>query len=40
MCETQQTTLKLILKAAMQEFLEKGFKSAYLRNIVKTSGVC
>lgn len=39
MSETQQTTLNLILKAAMQEFLEKGFKSASLRNIVKTAGV-
>ena len=28
-----------ILSAAMQEFLEKGYKSASLRNIVKTAGV-
>lgn len=39
MNETEQTTLNLILSAAMQEFLEKGFKSASLRNIVKTAGV-
>ena len=39
MSETEQTTLSLILSAAMQEFLEKGFKSASLRNIVKTAGV-
>ena len=39
MGETEQTTLNLILSAAMQEFLEKGFKSASLRNIVKTAGV-
>lgn len=35
----EQTTLNLVLTAAMQEFLEKGFKSASLRNIVKTAGV-
>lgn len=34
-----QPTLNLIHTAAMQEFLEKGFKSASLRNIVKTAGV-
>ncbi len=34
-----QTTLDLILSAAMEEFLEKGFKSASLRNIVKKAGV-
>lgn len=28
MNEVEQTTLHLILSAAMQEFLEKGFKSA------------
>ena len=39
MVETEQTTLDLIHSAAMQEFLEKGFKSASLRNIVKTAGV-
>lgn len=39
MNETEQTTLNLILSAAMHEFLEKGFKSASLRNIVKTAGV-
>ena len=39
MGETEQTTLNLILSAAMQEFLEKGFKSASLRNIVKSAGV-
>ena len=39
MSEVEQTTLNLILSAAMQEFLEKGFKSASLRNIVKTAGV-
>ena len=39
MSEAEQTTLHLILSAAMQEFLEKGYKSASLRNIVKTAGV-
>ncbi|MDE6607247.1 MAG: TetR/AcrR family transcriptional regulator; helix-turn-helix transcriptional regulator [Lachnospiraceae bacterium] len=39
MSEAEQTTLHSILSAAMQEFLEKGFKSASLRNIVKTAGV-
>ena len=39
MSEAEQTTLHLILLAAMQEFLEKGYKSASLRNIVKTAGV-
>lgn len=39
MSEIEQTTLNLIHSAAMQEFLEKGFKSASLRNIVKTAGV-
>lgn len=28
MSEVEQTTLNLILSAAMQEFLKKGFKSA------------
>lgn len=39
MSEAEQTTLHQILSAAMQEFLEKGYKSASLRNIVKTAGV-
>ena len=39
MNEVEQTTLHLIFSAAMQEFLEKGFKSASLRNIVKMAGV-
>lgn len=39
MSEVEQTTLNLILSAAMQEFLEKGFQSASLRNIVKMAGV-
>ncbi len=39
MSEAEQTTLHLIHKAAMEEFLEKGFKSASLRNIVKMAGV-
>lgn len=39
MSEAEQTTLNSIHSAAMQEFLEKGFKSASLRNIVKTAGV-
>jgi len=37
MIEAEQTTLHLIHSAAMQEFLEKGYKSASLRNIVKTA---
>lgn len=39
MSEIEKTTLDAILSAAMAEFLEKGFKSASLRNIVKTAGV-
>lgn len=39
MSESEQTTLELIHTSAMAEFLEKGFKSASLRNIVKTAGV-
>lgn len=39
MIDNEQTTLNLILSAATKEFLEKGFKSASLRNIVKTAGV-
>lgn len=38
MNEVEQTTLHQIFSVAMQEFLEKGFKSASLRNIVKTAG--
>ena len=39
MSAIEQTTLRLILSAAKQEFLQKGFRSASLRNIVKTAGV-
>lgn len=39
MSEAEQTTLELIHCAARKEFLEKGFKSASLRNIVKAAGV-
>lgn len=39
MSETEQTTLKLIQTVAREEFLEKGFKLASLRNIVKRAGV-
>ena len=39
MSETEQTTLNLILSAAMKEFLEKGFRAASLRSIVKAAGV-
>lgn len=39
MSEAEQTTLDMIHAAAKTEFLEKGFKSASLRNIVKTAGV-
>lgn len=39
MNEPQSTTLEAIHTAAIQEFLEKGFQSASLRNIVKTAGV-
>ena len=39
MGEKEQTTLAAIHKAATAEFLKKGFKSASLRNIVKTAGV-
>lgn len=39
MSEAERTTLELIHAAAKKEFLEKGFKSASLRNIVKTAGV-
>lgn len=39
MSEAEQTTLEMIHTAAKKEFLEKGFQSASLRNIVKTAGV-
>lgn len=39
MSNEEKTTLQMILSAAIQEFLEKGYKSASLRNIVKTAGV-
>lgn len=39
MSEFEQTTLEKIHTAAKAEFLEKGFLSASLRNIVKTAGV-
>lgn len=39
MSGTEKTTLESIHTAAKHEFLEKGFKSASLRNIVKTAGV-
>lgn len=39
MSEMEHTTLAAIHKAAKAEFLEKGFKSASLRNIVKNAGV-
>lgn len=39
MGEEQRTTLEMIHAAAKKEFLEKGFKSASLRNIVKMAGV-
>lgn len=39
MSEAECTTLDMIHKAAKAEFMEKGFKSASLRNIVKTAGV-
>lgn len=39
MSEAERTTLELIHAAAKKEFLEKGFKSASLRNIVKMAGV-
>lgn len=39
MSETEKTTLEMIHTAAMSEFRQKGFKSASLRNIVKTAGV-
>ena len=39
MAYEDKNTLELILNAAKEEFLEKGFKSASLRNIVKKAGV-
>ena len=39
MINEESSTLQNILVAAKQEFLGKGFKSASLRNIVKTAGV-
>ncbi len=39
MGEAEPTTLELIHMAAKEEFLNKGFQSASLRNIVKTAGV-
>ena len=39
MDETANTTLCKMLEAAKEEYLQKGFKSASLRNIVKTAGV-
>lgn len=39
MSGTERTTLDMIHAAAKTEFLEKGFRSASLRNIVKTAGV-
>lgn len=39
MSSSEQTTLELIHAAAKSEFLEKGFRSASLRSIVKAAGV-
>ena len=39
MNKKQLNTLELIHEAAKKEFMEKGFKSASLRNIVKSAGV-
>lgn len=39
MSNEDSKTLQNILVAAKEEFLQKGFKSASLRNIVKTAGV-
>ena len=39
MSESEKTTLEAISQAAKAEFLEKGFRGASLRNIVKTANV-
>lgn len=39
MAELPQSTLERILAAARAEFLEKGYRAASLRNIVKSAGV-
>lgn len=39
MSERERTTLENILTVACQEFLQKGFQGASLRNIVKRAGV-
>ena len=39
MSESEKTTLEAILQAAKTEFLEKGFRGASLRNIVKIANV-
>ena len=39
MLKNEQSTLEKILTVGKAEFLDKGFKSASLRNIVKTAGV-
>lgn len=39
MSQAEQTTQARILAAAMAEFLEKGFRAASLRSIVKAAGV-
>lgn len=39
MSDLEKTTLEKIFAAARKEFWEKGFKSASLRNIVKSAGV-
>lgn len=39
MQNNESSTLQNILQAAKSEFLQKGFQSASLRNIVKTAGV-
>ena len=39
MQDTSNLTLNKILQAALDEFLEKGFRGASLRHIVKHAGV-
>lgn len=39
MCAAEKATLQRIHQMAVQEFLEKGFQGASLRNIVKAAGV-